>query len=300
LGAAGYWCATNLFAPKFTKKKVDMILRELDNLTGNFIGTVKTPALFIGHGNPMNALYDNTFTRSLNNLGVDIKNTFKLNAILVVSAHWLTNGTFVNVSKKPEIIYDFGGFPDELFHIKYPATGSPEYAHEVNKIIPLVRETAEWGIDHGSWTVLKHLFPLADIPVFQLSIDYHKPMQYHFDLAKQLKSLREKGVMIIGSGNIVHNLRLSFQTIAQQGEDAALDWAIEFDEWAKQKIDSRDFGSLINFESAGEIGKLAIPTVDHYVPMLYSLALAEKNEPIIYTHEEVTFGAMSMRCFRVG
>ena len=248
----------------------------------------------------MNALYDNAFTRSLNKVGDDIKNNFTPSAVLVVSAHWLTSGTFVNISKNPEIIYDFSGFPEELYRVKYPVIGSPDYADEVKRIISLVAETSKWGIDHGSWTVLKHLFPNADIPVFQLSIDYHKPMQYHFDLAKQLKSLREKGVLIIGSGNIVHNLRLSFQTVAREGENAALDWAIEFDEWAKNKIDAREFNSLINFEKAGEIGKLAIPTVDHYVPMLYSLALAEKDEPIIYTHEEVTFGAMSMRCFRIG
>jgi 4,5-DOPA dioxygenase extradiol len=277
-----------------------MNLHELNNATGKFGATVKTPVLFIGHGNPMNALYDNAFTRSLNKTGNELKNGFHINAVLVVSAHWLTGGTFVNVSKEPKMIYDFSGFPDELFRVKYPAAGSPEYAEEVKRIIPLVEETTEWGIDHGSWTVLKHLFPDADVPVFQLSIDYHRPMQYHFDLAKQLKSLREKGVLVIGSGNIVHNLRLSFQTVAQKGENAALDWAIEFDGWAKNRIDSREFGSLINYDSAGEIGRLAIPTVDHYVPMLYSLALAEKDEPITYTHEEVTFGAMSMRCFRIG
>jgi 4,5-DOPA dioxygenase extradiol len=275
-------------------------LSSLKNISDNFSRTDKLPALFIGHGNPMNALYDNAFTRSLNKVGGDVKNNFTPNAVLVVSAHWLTNGTFVNINKNPDIIYDFSGFPEELYRVKYPAIGSPDYASEVKRIIPLVEETSEWGIDHGSWTVLKHLFPNADIPVFQLSIDYHKPMQYHFDLAKQLRSLREKGVLIIGSGNIVHNLRLSFQTVAREGENAALNWAIEFDEWAKNKIDSRDFDSLINFDRAGEMGTLSIPTIDHYVPMLYTLALADKDEPIIYTHEEVTFGAMSMRCFRIG
>ncbi len=277
-----------------------MILNDLRNISDNFKTTPQTPSLFIGHGNPMNVLYDNAFTRSLNKLGVDIKNEFPIKAILVVSAHWLTNGTFVNKSKEPEIIYDFSGFPDELYRVEYPASGSPEFAHETNLLVPSIQETNSWGIDHGSWTILKHIFPKADIPVFQLSIDYHKPMQYHFDLAQQLKILRKKGVLIIGSGNIVHNLRLSFQSVSKLGENAALDWAIEFDDWAKKKIDTRDFSSLINFESAGEIGRLAIPTVDHYVPMLYSLALADNNESIIYTHEEVTFGAMSMRCFRIG
>jgi 4,5-DOPA dioxygenase extradiol len=260
----------------------------------------KMPLLFIGHGNPMNALYDNSFTKSLTRVGYEFKDEKRPKAILVVSAHWLTDGTFVNVSPDPELIYDFSGFPDELFQVRYPASGSPEYAHQVKKLIASVEETEEWGIDHGSWTVLKHMFPNADIPVFQLSIDYEKPLKYHFDLAKQLKPLREKGVLIIGSGNIVHNLRLSFQGVREQGENFVYDWVTEFDEWAKEKINGRDFKSLINYESAGTIAKLAVPTVDHYVPMLYTLALAGKNENIIYTHEEVTFGAMSMRCYKIG
>jgi 4,5-DOPA dioxygenase extradiol len=277
-----------------------MTLNDLNTAAGKFRKTNKLPVLFIGHGNPMNALHDNSFTRSLNKLGVQIKNDFTINAILVVSAHWLTNGTFVNIHEKPEIIYDFSGFPDELYQVKYPAAGSAEFATETSKLNPNIITTNDWGIDHGSWTILKHIFPLADIPVFQLSIDYYKPLQYHFDLAVQLKSLREKGVLIIGSGNIVHNLRLSFQTIRTHGEEFALDWAIEFDAWIKSKIDAREFNSIINYESAGEMGKLSVPTVDHYVPMIFSLGLSEKNESIIYTHEEVTFGAMSMRCFRIG
>jgi len=277
-----------------------MTLGELKSASESFQNTNKLPILFVGHGNPMNALYDNSFTRSLHTLGTQIKNDFKINAVLVVSAHWLTDGTFVNIHKKPEIIYDFSGFPDELYQVKYPVIGSPEFATETAKLNSSIVTSNDWGIDHGSWTILKHLFPLADIPVFQLSIDYYKPLQYHFDLAAQLKSLREKGVLIIGSGNIVHNLRLSFQTIRTHGEEYALDWAIEFDEWIKKKIDSRDFKSIIDFETSGEMGKLSVPTVDHYVPMIYSLALSDKSEPVIYTHEEVTFGAMSMRCFRIG
>lgn len=277
-----------------------MTLADLKSFGDELKSTSRLPVLFVGHGNPMNALYDNFFTRSLNKLGVQIKNDFKINAILVVSAHWLTNGTFVNVQEKPEIIYDFSGFPDELYQVKYPVSGSIEFATETSKLNPNIITTNDWGIDHGSWTILKHLFPQADIPVFQLSIDYYKPLQYHFDLAAQLKSLREKGVLIIGSGNIVHNLRVSFQTIRTHGEEFALDWAIEFDEWIKKKIDSREFNSILNYESAGEIGKLSVPTIDHYVPMIYSLALSDRSESIIYTHEEVTFGAMSMRCFRIG
>jgi 4,5-DOPA dioxygenase extradiol len=277
-----------------------MTLNDLNSATGKFAKTNKLPVLFIGHGNPMNALYDNSFTRSLNKVGGDIKNEFQINAILVVSAHWLTNGTYVNIQEKPEIIYDFSGFPDELYQVKYPIVGSPLYAKETTGLNSNIITTSDWGIDHGSWTILKHIFPQADIPVFQLSIDFYKSMQYHFDLAEQLKSLREKGVLIIGSGNIVHNLRLSFQTVRTLGEDFALDWAIEFDAWIKNKIDAREFNSIINYEKSGEMGKLSVPTVDHYVPMIYSLALSDKNESIIYTHEEVTFGAMSMRCLRIG
>ena len=277
-----------------------MAITELNTLnTKPDKSSPKMPVLFIGHGNPMNALYDNSFTKSLTRVGNEFINEKKPNAILVISAHWLTEGSFVNISQDPEIIYDFSGFPDELFQVRYPVSGSPEYAHRVKKLIVSVEETDDWGIDHGSWTVLKHMFPKADIPVFQLSIDYYKPLKYHFDLAKQLNPLREKGVLIIGSGNIVHNLRLSFQSVRERGEEFVFDWVKEFDEWAKDKIDSRDFKSLINYESAGTTAKLAVPTVDHYVPMLYSLALAEKNENIIYTHEEVTFGAMSMRCFKI-
>lgn len=277
-----------------------MTLNDMNSATGKFAKTNKLPVLFIGHGNPMNALYDNSFTRSLNKVGGDIKSEFQINAILVVSAHWLTNGTYVNIQEKPEIIYDFSGFPDELYQVKYPAVGSPLYAKETSGLNSNIITTSDWGIDHGSWTILKHIFPQADIPVFQLSIDFYKSMQYHFDLAEQLKSLREKGVLIIGSGNIVHNLRLSFQTVRTLGEEFALDWAIEFDAWIKNKIDTREFNSIINYEKSGEMGKLSVPTVDHYVPMIYSLALSDKNESIIYTHEEVTFGAMSMRCLRIG
>lgn len=277
-----------------------MTLKDLNKTVEIYKQTPMLPVLFVGHGNPMNALYDNDFTRSLNKVGNDLKNDFQINAILVVSAHWLTNGTFVNVQEKPEIIYDFSGFPDELYQIKYPAEGSSKFAEETAKLNSNIISTADWGIDHGSWTILKHIFPLADIPVFQLSIDYYKPLQYHFDLAGQLKSLREKGVLIIGSGNIVHNLRLSFQSVRSHGEDYALEWAKEFDLWIKNKIDSREFNSVINYETSGEMGKLSVPTVDHYVPMIYSLGLSDKNESIIYTYEEVTFGAMSMRCFRIG
>ncbi len=270
-----------------------MKLQELKKITDTFAKSDKMPAFFIGHGNPMNAILDNPFTKSLEVMGKSVLQ--KPNAILVVSAHWLSRGTFVSTSPKPETIYDFGGFPAELYKVTYPAPGSPEYARELMKDIPLVKEDPEQGLDHGAWTILKHMFPKADIPVFEMSIDYHQPMQYHFDLAAQLSSLRQKGVLIIGSGNIVHNLSLWFA----KKDESPYDWNIEFDEWVKDRINQRDFQSLIHYENKGASAKLAVPTPDHYIPMLYSLALAGKEEAIQFTYEEV-FSAASMRAFRIG
>jgi 4,5-DOPA dioxygenase extradiol len=256
-------------------------------------GKIKTmPVIFFGHGNPMNVIRDNPFTRSLKKTGQKIKDIPK--AILMVSAHWLTEDTYVATTSRPETIHDFYGFPPELYRIQYPAPGAPEYAKEVIKLIPEIKGDGQWGLDHGAWSVLKYLFPQANIPVFQLSIYYNSPIQYHFDLARKLRPLRQKGVLIIGSGNIVHNLSL----IDEEGEP--YDWAIEFDQWAKDKIDQRDFKSLINYEKVGWAARLAVPTVDHYVPLLYCLALADKDEDIIYTYEKIMEASLSMRCLEIG
>jgi 4,5-DOPA dioxygenase extradiol len=254
----------------------------------------RMPVFFIGHGSPMNALANNKFTQSLNALGLSLVE--KPAAILVVSAHWLTEGTFVGVTEKPDTIYDFYGFPDELYRIKYPAPGSPEFAGKVKDLIPDVNEDDEWGLDHGAWAILKHLFPNAEIPVFQLSIDFYKPMQFHFSLAKKLAVLREKGVLVIGSGNIVHNLAL----VRMQDGSKAYDWAVDFDEWVKDRIKKRDLESLINYEQQGQSAKLSVPTVDHYVPLLYSLALADEDDKIEFTYEEIVYSSLSMRCLRIG
>lgn len=260
----------------------------------------KMPVLFVGHGSPMNALEDNAFTRSLKKLGEQFKQEGKKPAaILVVSAHWLTRGSHVSIAPKPETIHDFGGFPQALFDAQYPAPGSPELAKETAKLSALIHETDDWGLDHGAWTILMHLFPEADVPVFQLSIDYYQPLQYHLDLAKELTTLREKGVLIIGSGNIVHNLRLSMERL-RNGDTRPFDWAMEFDTWAHEKIAGRDFQSLVTYEKAGEAGKLSVPTTDHYIPMLYSLGLAGEKEEIVQTYEEVTLGGISMRTFQIG
>ncbi len=276
-----------------------MKLNEFDNITKQLAPSPLMPVLFVGHGNPMNALWENPFTQSLKKLGEEINLIEKPKAILIVSAHWLTNGTFVQASPKPETIHDFGGFPKELFDVQYPAPGSPEFANQVTSLLTHAKTTEEWGLDHGAWTILKHIYPTADIPVFQLSIDYAKPLQHHFDLAKQICILRERGVLIIGSGNIVHNLRLSFEKFSIN-DSKPYDWAVEFDAWIKSRIDNRNFDDIINYEKAGKAGPLSVPTPDHFIPLLYSIALAEPNEKIEHTYEEVSFGGMSMRTLKIG
>ncbi len=278
----------------------NMKLQDFPKILGQAPSTEKLPALFVGHGSPMNALEDNAFTRSLKKLGAEFKKEGKKpSAILVVSAHWLTRGSFVNVSERQETIHDFGGFPQELFDMQYPAHGSPEKAKETALLSLLLHETYEWGLVHGAWTVLVHLFPEADIPVFQLSIDYYQPMQYHLDLAAQLRSLREKGVLVIGSGNIVHNLRMSMPKL-QMSDSSPYDWATEFDTWVGGKIASGDYAALANYEQVGTAGKLAVPTTDHYIPMLYTLGLADGKEEIKTVYESVEYGGLSMRTFQVG
>ena len=271
-----------------------MNLNDLKNVTDTYENSVRMPVFFVGHGSPMNAIEDNSYTRSWEAMGKSVQE--KPNAILVVSAHWLTSGTFVSTNPAPETIYDFGGFPGELYKQTYPAPGSPEYAKEVMKLLPEVKEDTAGGLDHGAWSILLHLFPCAKIPVFQLSIDYYKPMQYHFDLAARLKKLRDKGVLIIGSGNIVHNLQMFF---SRPNDMTPYDWTTEFDQWVKNKIVAKDFQSLIDFEKQGKAAKLSVPTVDHYVPMIYSLGLTDKNENIRFTNEE-TIGSISMRAFSTG
>lgn len=254
--------------------------------------TERMPVFFIGHGNPMNALYDNAFTKKLNT----IRNTItKPKAILVVSAHWLTRGTYVSTNPSPKTIYDFGGFPDELFKVKYEPKGSPELAKELKQKINYtsVSEDSSMGVDHGAWTILKHIYPDADIPTFQLSIDYSKPPEYHYELAKQLNYLRDKGVVIIGSGNIVHNLGM----VDFYNPNNVYDWAREFDTTVKNLLDKGDDNSLIHYEKLGKSAELSIPTNDHYLPMLYILGLKNKGEQVSTLYESLEMGSLSMRSF---
>lgn len=278
-----------------------MKLNALDKWSEGFGHTEKLPVLFTSHGNPMEALSElnaTPFFTSIGEVGQGIREKYQVRAVLIVSAHWLTRGTFVNVSTRPETIHDYTGFPPEFYEVQYPAPGSPEVAREVARLIPSVQETTEWGLDHGSWPVLRHFFPEADVPVFQMSIDYHRPAQYHYDLARQLRPLREKGVLIIGSGAVVHNLRAAGHKFATH-DMTIYGWETDFDQWVKEKLDQGDIQSLINYEKTGKLGSLAVPTPDHYVPMLYSLGLMDAKEPIRHTYEELLPG-FSNRGFRIG
>ena len=275
-----------------------MTLNDLQNISDHFPNTEKMPVLFLGHGSPMNAIEENQFVQGFRNISKEIPIP---NAILCVSAHWFTNGTFVTAMEMPKTIHDFGGFPPELFAVQYPAKASPELAKATSELLlpEIVHEDHSWGLDHGAWSVIRHLYPKADIPVIQLSIDYTKPAQYHFDLAKKLQKLREKGVLIIGSGNIVHNLRMvDFRNINTIGY--GYDWAIEAREKTNNWLLDGDFQQLIDYQKQGNALQLAIPTPDHYLPLLYTLGLKEKSENLSLFNNELIAGSLSMTSVRIG
>ncbi len=257
----------------------------------------KMPVLFIGHGSPMNAIEQNEFTKTWQSLGKELS---KPKAILCVSAHWLTRGTHVTAMENPKTIHDFGGFPKALFDVEYPAKGNPALAKEVADGITSTTvglDTSEWGFDHGSWSVVKPMYPDADIPLLQLSIDYYKPAQYHYDLAKQLAFLRKKGVLIVGSGNMVHNLGMvNFNDMKGGGYD----WAIEMNENFKKYINDGNHKPLIDYRSMGKSAELAIPTPDHYYPLLYSMALQEKDEKVSIFNDKAVAGSLTMTSVRIG
>jgi 4,5-DOPA dioxygenase extradiol len=256
--------------------------------------TSRMPALFIGHGSPMNAIEDNAFTQSLHKLGASLETP---KAIMVVSAHWQTRGTYVHTTGLPKTIHDFGGFPQALFDVEYPAKGSPEFAQLVTNEIKSsnVLHDTEWGLDHGSWAVLKQMYPHANIPVFQMSLDFTKGPDYHYQLSKELQALRTKGLLILGSGNIVHNLRI----IDWNNPHKGYDWAVEFDEKVKANLVLHKHDSLINYAQMGKAAELSIPTNEHYLPMLYAAGLQQKNEDVKFLYEEMQMGSISMRCFMV-
>lgn len=274
-----------------------MKLKILDKLTAPFTSTEKMPVLFLGHGSPMNAIEENEFVAGFRNMG---KTITKPNAILCVSAHWETKGTFVTAMENPTTIHDFGGFPKALFDVQYPALGSPDLARETKSLIKTTEIGLDdkWGLDHGAWSVIKHLYPDADVPVIQLSLDYNQPPQYHYDLARQLKSLREKGVLIIGSGNMVHNL--SMVEWKRLNDTFGYDWAIEANEKMKKFILNGDHQSLINFRAQGKTFDLAIPSPEHYLPLIYSLALKEENEKVTLFNDKAVAGALTMTSVKIG
>ena len=258
----------------------------------------KMPVLFIGHGSPMNAIEDNEFSQRWHQMGKEISTP---KAVVVVSAHWLTKGTLVTAMPNPKTIHDFGGFPQALFDVQYPAPGSPELASEIQKLItnPVVELDHDWGLDHGTWSVVKHMYPDADIPVLQLSIDYYKPAAYHYELAKQLLSLRKKGVLIIGSGNMVHNLRMVAWDKLNEPE-YGFDWALEMNDIFKNKISNGFHKELIQYEKLHKAATLAIPTPDHYYPLLYILALQTDNDKVEFFNDKAVGGSLTMTSVKIG
>lgn len=260
----------------------------------------RMPVLFTSHGNPMDiplSKEERPFWQTLYDLGVQLKGKYEIKAALIVSAHWCTKGTYVNISPEQKQIYDYYGFPKHYYDPKYKAKGAPDIAHEVKKIVPTVTETTDWGLDHGAWPMLMHLFPDAKVPVFQMSIDYHAKPQYHYDLGKQLKELRNKGVLIIGSGSLIHNLKLAMAKMAKK-DNTPYGWESEYDQWIKKQIDDRVVKNIINYETSHKLGKLAAPTPDHFVPILYSLGMMDKKDKIQYFYESASsLPAFSERSF---
>lgn len=270
-----------------------MTLSSFKNEMDNLGASDKMPVLFIGHGSPMNAIENNEFSEAWKATASKIPVP---KAILCISAHWETNGTKVTAMQTPKTIHDFGGFPQELFDKQYPAPGSPTLASETKSLIKKtsVELDMEWGLDHGTWSVLAPMYPEAKIPVYQLSLDYTKPPEYHYALSKELSALRRKGVLIIGSGNIVHNLGMI------QWSDKAFDWAIEFDAIAANHIEEGNHQPLINYKNFGKAATLSIPSNEHYLPMLYAIALQEKNESVSFFANKTTMGSISMRSIKIG
>lgn len=253
------------------------------------------PALFVGHGSPMNAVETNDFTQALSRLG---KSLPQPSAILCVSAHWLTQGAWVTKMENPKTIHDFYGFPEKLFNVQYPAPGSIATADKVFDIIKSVNvkhDTQSWGLDHGTWSVLVHMYPEANIPVLQLSIDLSRPPEYHYKIGQELRTLRDQGVLILGSGNIVHNLR----KIKWEANATPFEWASEYDEWIKNKLLKHDENALMKDYLSSPAAQLSVPSNDHYYPLLYVLGSSQHKDEVRFEYEGIQNGSISMRtvCF---
>lgn len=259
----------------------------------------RLPVLFIGHGSPLNALPGNEYFSSWQALGAAFGSKIaRPQLILCISAHWLTNGWQLTAMAQPKTIHDFGGFPQELFDQQYPASGDTAAAQAIAQLVrqrgsvPLGLDADQWGLDHGTWAVLKPMFPNADIPVIQLSMDYSRGPEEHYALAQQLKVLRERGVLIVGSGNIVHNLR---QMQRGASDHQAYDWALEFDQTTGGHIQQGNLGALQNFLRLGSLAKMAHPTHEHYLPLLYAAGAADKNEAMRFFNTNYQGGSIAMR-----
>jgi 4,5-DOPA dioxygenase extradiol len=256
------------------------------------------PVLFVGHGSPMNGIEDTEFSRRWTQMAKEIATP---KAVLVVSAHWFTKGTKITAMDFPKTIHDFGGFPKALFDVQYPAPGNPALAKETVDLIQSakVELNHDWGLDHGTWTIVRHMYPDANIPVLQLSIDYSKGPQYHYDLAKELYSLRKKGVLIIGSGNMVHNLSMVAWDKLNETE-YAYDWAANINNKFKELIEKGDHQSLINYSALGKDALLAIPTPEHYLPLMYSLGLKGNKENVSFFNDKAVGGSLTMTSVKIG
>jgi len=263
-------------------------MKLINQLLGSLGSSDLMPLLFIGHGSPMNAIEENNYHLKWVELGKQLP---RPKAILSISAHWLTSGTKVTAMDKPRTIHDFGGFPEELFRQKYPAAGSPELAKTIVEMShePLIGLDHGWGLDHGTWSVLKPMFPLADIPVLQLSIDYSKPAEYHYNLARQIGKLREKGVLVVGSGNIVHNLSML------RFDEKIPDWSEQFDAQISSWIEAGDDHSIVRFQDLGSLARMAHPSYDHFLPLLYILGLKTKSDLPEFFNTGFQMGSISMR-----
>lgn len=256
------------------------------------------PVLFIGHGSPMNGIQDNEFSEGWRKMAGEIPVP---KAVLVISAHWLSRGTKITAMDFPKTIHDFGGFPQALSEVQYPAPGHPGLARQTASLVRSapVELDHDWGLDHGTWTVVRHMYPEADIPVLQLSIDSTKEPQYHYDLAKELEGLRKKGVLIIGSGNMVHNLRmLAWDKIEEPG--FGFDWALRSNETFKGLIAEKNHKALIRYTNLGREAEMAIPTPEHYIPLLYSLALQIKEDSVSFFNDKAVAGSLTMTSVKIG
>ncbi|MBS1511561.1 MAG: 4,5-DOPA dioxygenase extradiol [Bacteroidetes bacterium] len=275
-----------------------MKLNELHSATASFQPTEKMPVLFLGHGSPMNAIEENEFVKGFREAGQHIP---KPKAILCVSAHWETRGTFVTAMEHPKTIHDFGGFPKALYEVQYPAPGSPELAQQTKAAVTktAVGLDQSWGLDHGAWSVLKHVYPNADVPIIQMSLDYTQTPQFHFDLAKELAVLRNKGVLIVGSGNMVHNLRMVAWDKLNT-DNYGYDWAIEANAKMKSYITNGSFDHLINYRSQGKAFELSIPSPEHYLPLLYTLALKDDKDPLHFFNDKAVGGSLTMTSVKIG